>query len=82
MHTPGPWSAADPWHGVRCLAHGGFGGEAAGKVVYIHDRVVPMPGSLAQRVGYKEPNVVWVDIELTAGDPFVPGQAGKAVIRK
>ncbi len=60
----------------------GRSGEAAGKVVYIHDRVVPMPGSLAQRVGYKEPNVVWVDIELTAGDPFVPGQAGKAVIRK
>ena len=60
----------------------GRSGEAAGKVVYIHDRVVPMPGSLAQRIGYKEPNVVWVDIELTAGDSFVPGQAGKAVIRK
>ena len=60
----------------------GRSGEAAGKVVYIHDRVVQMPGSLAQRVGYKEPNVVWVDIELTAGDSFVPGQAGKAVIRK
>ena len=62
----------------------GRAGSAEGEVVFIHDRVVPLPGGLSQRVGYKEPNVLAVDIRLTS-DPdglFAPGQAGKAVIRK
>ncbi len=62
----------------------GYKESGAGEVVYIHDRVVPLPRSLSRRLGYDEANVVPVDISLTGAPSalFVPGQAGKAVIKK
>ncbi|MHC4787738.1 MAG: HlyD family secretion protein [Planctomycetota bacterium] len=59
-------------------------GVVEGEVVYVHDRVVPLPPSLRRRLGYDEPNVVRVDIRLAGASPLplVPGQTGKAVIKK
>jgi multidrug resistance efflux pump len=62
----------------------GRGEPVPARVVAVYDKIVPQPSSLSRRVGYEEQNCVPVDLqpEPSAGAVFVPGDVGKAVIRR
>ena len=55
-----------------------------GEIVHIQERVIPLPGNLADRFGHREASVVAADIRCTQAGTrlLVPGQIGKAIIEK